>query len=470
MKTKIKYLGYLLFFLFIFNLANAQFIEDALRFALPGQGTGARALGMGNAYIGISDDYSAVWWNPAGLAQIKRFELTGGLSYFNYDDNAKFFGNTTNSSNSVTAINNIGFVFPFPTMRGSLVFAVGYNRTNNLATGLAFDGFNPSSSIIPTLIRTNKADNIPYQIWLTDSTGLYTPINRNVNQKGDLIEGGSIGNWAFSGAMDVAPNLSVGLSLHIVSGSYTYNKTFTEEDTRNIYNFLDQINYSNIDFSKLTLEDNISGDYSGFGASLGMIYHLKDFARFGINIKTPFVYSIKEDFSTRGTSVFDNNDTYTYKTIGSGEYDVATPFVIGGGASFSFKGFIISGDLEWIDYSQLEFSNANEDIMALNKDIKNTFRSVINYRGGIEYTIPDINLKLRGGYAVYPSAYKNDPSSFDRKQISFGLGYLVEESLMLDAAYSIGSFNTLHSNYDNYSILDEEVKTGNFILTMSFRF
>lgn len=30
--------------------------------------TGARALGMGGAFVGVADDVTAIWWNPAGLA------------------------------------------------------------------------------------------------------------------------------------------------------------------------------------------------------------------------------------------------------------------------------------------------------------------------------------------------------------------------------------------------------------------
>lgn len=36
---------------------------------------GARALGMGNAFVAISDDSSAVYWNPAGLSQVSRQEV-----------------------------------------------------------------------------------------------------------------------------------------------------------------------------------------------------------------------------------------------------------------------------------------------------------------------------------------------------------------------------------------------------------
>ena len=35
-------------------------------------GVGARALGMGSSFVSIADDATAVYWNPAGLAQIPR--------------------------------------------------------------------------------------------------------------------------------------------------------------------------------------------------------------------------------------------------------------------------------------------------------------------------------------------------------------------------------------------------------------
>src|SRR5512143_3591146 len=42
-------------------------------------GFGARAAAMGGAFVGLADDYTAVFWNPAGLAQLKKptFGLTG---------------------------------------------------------------------------------------------------------------------------------------------------------------------------------------------------------------------------------------------------------------------------------------------------------------------------------------------------------------------------------------------------------
>ena len=46
-------------------------------------GVGARAMGMGEAFSAIADDASAVYYNPAGLAQMDHNELswTGGSDY-----------------------------------------------------------------------------------------------------------------------------------------------------------------------------------------------------------------------------------------------------------------------------------------------------------------------------------------------------------------------------------------------------
>jgi hypothetical protein len=48
---------------------------------------GARATGMGGAFTAVADDATAVFWNPAGLAFMDGFKLTGmGTRLFSVDD------------------------------------------------------------------------------------------------------------------------------------------------------------------------------------------------------------------------------------------------------------------------------------------------------------------------------------------------------------------------------------------------
>lgn len=52
---------------------------------VPSTGIGARALGMGDAFVAVADDETAVYWNPAGITQIKHFALVPALSLYTDD-------------------------------------------------------------------------------------------------------------------------------------------------------------------------------------------------------------------------------------------------------------------------------------------------------------------------------------------------------------------------------------------------
>ena len=66
--------------LLIFQAARACEVDAGVDFSRLygsdlGMGIGARAAGMGGAFVSLADDASAVFWNPAGLAAAKRLQL-----------------------------------------------------------------------------------------------------------------------------------------------------------------------------------------------------------------------------------------------------------------------------------------------------------------------------------------------------------------------------------------------------------
>src|SRR5690348_6057370 len=56
-------LGTAVFFVFIVTRVRAGGFERP--------GMGARAESMGGAFVGLADDWTAIYWNPAGLASLK---------------------------------------------------------------------------------------------------------------------------------------------------------------------------------------------------------------------------------------------------------------------------------------------------------------------------------------------------------------------------------------------------------------
>ena len=57
----------------LFFSAGASGLLDAAAFEF--QGLGARAMGMGNGFVAVSDDYASVLFNPSGIARLKEREL-----------------------------------------------------------------------------------------------------------------------------------------------------------------------------------------------------------------------------------------------------------------------------------------------------------------------------------------------------------------------------------------------------------
>ena len=71
-------------------------------------GIGARPIGMGSAYTAISDDVQAIQWNPGGLAQLNKKEITAMHSEWFVD----------------TKLEYIGYAFPFKfgVIGGSVIY------------------------------------------------------------------------------------------------------------------------------------------------------------------------------------------------------------------------------------------------------------------------------------------------------------------------------------------------------------
>lgn len=470
--------------------AQAQTITDALRVAEGGLGIGARALGMGNAYTGISDDASAMYFNPAGLGLIKRLEVAGGLDYFNYDNNATLFSNKTNYSSSATNFNQISFVFPFPTLRGSLVFGMSYNKNKDLTSALKFDGFNIGSNSMIQYMEVVKSpqDNqsykysVPYDLLLSNDTGRVSTINGKLNQSGTNLQEGGLESWTFSGSMEVSKNLYVGGSLNINSGIYKSNREYYEDDTKGIYTNVETAPGipSTKNFTTFYRNDILDWEISGWDLKIGTIYQLSKIARFGATIQFPKKFSIKETYNFDASSTFGNNevklssdliDYYSDKV----EYDITTPFVFTGAASVNVKGLILSGEATLTDYTQTKFSNPKgilaKYITTENKNMKELLRAVAAINVGVEYTIPQVGVRVRGGFISQPSPYKGDASDLGKKYLTGGVGFLADETFAIDVAYAHGWWKTFGDNYGiNLSRVYQDVATDKMLVTFSYRF
>ncbi len=87
--------------------AGAQFLEI---------GVSARAIGMGEAFLGLADDASALYYNPGGLARLERTELM--VTHIDYPANIGY--------------EFIGFVTPVPELFGNIGLATYWLHTDQM--------------------------------------------------------------------------------------------------------------------------------------------------------------------------------------------------------------------------------------------------------------------------------------------------------------------------------------------------
>lgn len=109
-------------------------------------GAGARAAGMGEAFIGVADDATAVSWNPGGLYSLERPEASVVARFVSLENEESFamYKHTYNCDHF--NLNFISAAYPFPIGEKKLVLALARQRQIDLAVKMDYDdGFEERS-------------------------------------------------------------------------------------------------------------------------------------------------------------------------------------------------------------------------------------------------------------------------------------------------------------------------------------
>jgi long-subunit fatty acid transport protein len=389
---------------------------------------GARALGLGGAYTGIADDYSALYYNPAGLGQIEKSQFFGTLGHLSVKDQVTVSGTDYEESSSYTKLNSLGLVIPVPTSRGSLVFAAGYHDVRQFDTALVF------------------------------SYLLSTP-GDSVTQEYSWLEDGGLHNVSLGVSVEMAPDLFLGGAINFWGGKDDYTHQFKEEDEP----------YDIWWFSDSTSTEQIVTEFSGINLNLSVLYRYQDRFRFGGTIVTPLTLKCDEDWNYHDVMNWDVDPSTTYEDNGKFVYKIQSPWMFRFGSAFHAGPMMISGDVELVDYSQIKYKSdppsGDETQSGANLEIRQSLENSINYRLGGEIEIPGTGLKVRGGYAFCPSPYKDAPSGWDRKVYSLGAGFAASEQVEFDIGYAF-------TNWDGAvgeGISEEKIEMKKVLVSLLYR-
>ena len=389
----------------------------------------AAAMGKGSAFVAQADNPSAIYYNPAGITQLKsKLDVSLGASviqpFTTYKDNS---GNETKMREQVFTIPNIYAVSNF----GLDKFAFGFGATSYF--GLGTD-------------------------WANDSFSKYVATKTDLNTQ----------NIMLTAAYEINENLSVG-----ASADYTAASVDMHRQTSPLV--------GGGDFQVKGKDNNV------WGYRLSALYKLNKNHSFG------FMYRSPQQVKYRGTLYLNGNTLGGGTIFGSSyETDVVSnstlpqSIVLG----YCFKPddkWRFEFDTEWMDWASTKStsydypseSNATR-LLYLNNGINSTFErnwhSVLSYSFGTEYKLNDA-WKLRAGFFYHktPIAQANFESSLPDASVNsltLGAGYAFNKNINLDFAYGAMFYDTrkitnnvgsggINGKYDSFTNL--------YLLTLTFK-
>ena len=453
MKRKLMVCGMLCGLFGGFSLATAQ--EEIFQRGVE-LGIGSRALGMGGAYIGVADDYSASFWNPAGLTQIRRLEGFGTLSYTQRKNDAALetLGLNTLDEVTTTNINSIGLAYPIPTYQGSMVFSLGYHRVKPFDSNLLFSWAN-------------------------------TTPDDSVSQSWSELEKGGLNNWTFAGAVEVAPSLSLGAAFNVWTGDDDYLFSFEEKDDL----------FDLYTVNKFRIDNTVTSSFTGYNLKFGGMYRPISNFRLGFTIATPVSYTVKDKWRESERTTFDDRSVDEVTDNGTIEYKIQSPFTFGAGASLNVANLLLAASVENTDWTQARyisdppFEGATK--IEANEELTRKYRNTTRYHLGAEFTFPLIDLQVRGGYFYDPTPLGPDyfanssnsirggqvPKNANREFFTAGVGVFLDKQVRLDVGVISGRWNDYKdpltdfvNDTDDDLPITEKITFNKLFAALAFRF
>lgn len=481
------------------------YYKDALLFSQTSNnyGSTARMQGIGGTQISLGADISSAASNPAGLGFFNRSVVSFTPSMNFQSTNSTYLGAQYGSFRNNFNIGNVGVVlnsnkgdYTDEKFKGGS-FAISFSRSNNFNNDFFYQGRNGVSVIDQVLVDAGTDEpallsKMPYSAYKNflidpvydqntdellgyDSFVLGSPL-----QSEDVRTNGSQGQLNFAWGGNYNDRIYFGGGIGLTSVNYQIIRTYREQL------FLYQDDQGNdqiddwIDYTQFRDELSVTG--SGINANVGIIVRPVDFITIGASYISPTYYSLEDESgfvqSTRWNNVeLDNGDILNNESYSSdiviNQYNLKTPPKFNLGATvFLGKNGFISGDVEFVDFTNSQLRSSDFIEAEDNKSINDLYRNVVNYKVGSEFRVD--NFRIRGGYAFFGDPY-DDGDLFDesRRNISFGVGYRSRD-YFVDLAFVNSKTNELYGSYlpldGAQNSADIELMTNTVSATVGFNF
>lgn len=368
---------------------------------------GARAMAMAGAFTGLADDASAVYFNPAGITQLKGTHISAGTTLIL--PMAKFNGisgdHSTNPFVPASAEYELeSQVFtPFN-------FYLTQQLTDDLYIGLGV--------------------NNPYGLgtkWDDSWVGRYIALDTEVQ--------------TFCGNLVVAYKVSDQLSVS-AGFAYSFGKVKIIRNTP----LANPATGAPMPDAQTKLE----GDGTAMGFSAGLLYKPTKNTSIGISVKSEMKYDFEGDAITTPATIAIPGLPIPYPLpTGAIKASLTTPMNVTVGFAYTDDKTTYTGDIQWIgwssydtlavDFTEYHTTAIDPSTPLLRTAAAREYKNTYIFRAGFEHVMSD-DFTLRGGllYDLNPVPDRFvEPTlpDADRLGINIGCGYNLTDNLAVDVAY-----------------------------------
>jgi long-subunit fatty acid transport protein len=368
-------------------------------------GSGARALGMGGAFIGVADDATAASWNPGGLIQLETPEISVVGAYFDRTEDNTFGTNSEASGRegvTGTQLNYFSLAHPFHRFERNMVVSLNYQHLYDFSRS--------------------------WQLPLTESIpGLYTQA-RNINYE----QSGGLAAYGLAYCVQFTPTVSFGLTLNFWenwANQNDWDETIIDKGSGTLGSV--PFDYEGKSYDQYS--------FTGLNANLGMLWRVTPELTLGAVFKTPFTADLDHRHRSSLAVVSPDpalNSTQTYNLDVAEELDMPMSYGLGLAYRFSDQ-FTVSADLyrtEWGDFTHKDWLGNESSPISGKPESESDISATHQLRLGAEYLFTRQNyaIPFRGGLFYDPAPAEGSSDNFYGFSIGSGISY---KQFIFDIAY-----------------------------------
>ncbi|MBN1894294.1 outer membrane protein transport protein [bacterium] len=445
---------------------------------------GARSTAMGSAFRGLADDWSAVYFNPAGLTQLDaKWTIGASAGYLMPRGSYQAYAYPTNpfAGLSTAEVDAAARNFLVP------AFSIFYKASEKLTAGLGV--------YAPNGLGTEwNLMSVPASYGNTGA----------ISKENEFFSDHQVIDIAPTVAYQITDKLSVGLGLKYTIGKMAIDQVMLPQTRLIMYQNaggalqlaqIDQLlggiaqigaaMQNPVDPSRIMVENNLEGDGSAMGANLGLLFKVSEKLSIGVSGRYSTDLKLKGTYKlTAGMPNYQaqidalaaadpvnvgpyaptlkatfNGQNQSFGNYEDVEAELPLPLVVGGGIAFKpSERLTLTADATYTNWSAWDEVKVMKDDVELNSlglDWENT----IEIGAGVEWLAKQMECKslfLRlGGYTVnspVPNTTMN-PTLLDparRYVVTAGVG-LAMGKIVVDLAYErviFGEKDIPASEYD----------------------